>query len=359
MNALKTLFQNVEDPRSENITFDFVTLLFIALSALICGAESCADIADFYVSKRKLFAPILKMPLHRCPSHDTFSRMFRTIDPEKFESCFALFTQAFAAKIMGVVAIDGKSIKGAYEAGKKATPFHVVNVWAAEARLSIAQTGAPGRSEIKGVLNALATLALDGCRVTADALHCRDTVAQAILKTGADYILAVKGNQPKLLERVQTALDSSVPADVAETDVEHGHGRIEKRSARLVPVTTIDFPNAGAVAEVVSHRTDVDGTTTRTTRYFILSCVLSAAQLLQDVRSHWGIENQLHWSLDVVLKEDASRARMDNAPRNLAILRKIALNILRQSNDKASLRRRVKKAGWDDHFLLSLLSHMR
>lgn len=359
MEALKTLFQNVEDPRSQNITFDFSTLLFISVAAMICSAESCSDIADFYVSKRKLFEPILKMPARRCPSHDTFSRMFRMINPEKFEEAFALFTKAFAQKIEGVVAIDGKSIRGAYEKGSKTTPFHVVNIWAAEARLSIGQTESPGRNEIKGVLDALATLSLEGCRVTADALHCRETVATAILKTGADYILAVKGNQPKLQADVCLALENKEKSDTFETVIERGHGRIEKRCAQIVPVDTIAFPQAQAVAAISSHRTDECGVTTTTTRHFIISRLMSASQILQDVRSHWGIENQLHWVLDVVFKEDSARNRKDHGPRNLAMVRKIALNIVRRSTDKASLRRRVKKAGWDDQFLLSLLGHMR
>ncbi len=268
-----------------------------------------------------------------------------------------------AIGITGVVAIDGKAVRGAFERGRKATPLHLVNVWASEARLALAQRTAPGRNEVAAALEALQLLSLQGCIVTADALHCHRTMAQAILDRGADYVLALKENQAALWADARRRLDRARRRDEAELEQPVNHGRYEWRQAVVVRATALardhDFPGLRAVARVTSHRR-VDGNKTDVVvRYFLLSRVLSAKRLLEVVREHWTIENRLHWVLDVVFDEDRARNRKDHGPENLSILRKLALNLLRSHPDKASLRRKVKRAGWDDAFLLSIIAHMR
>ena len=358
MKRFADIFADVEDPRAANARHDFLTVLFIALLGVLCGAQSCADMADFGQSKKKLLRTCLRL-LHGVPSHDTFSRVFRHLDPQAFAAAFARFARAFAQNLEGVVAIDGKAVRGAYDRGRKTTPLHLVNVWAAEARLVIGQQLAPGRNEVRGALDALALLSLKGCIVTADALHCRADTAKAIIATGADYALALKDNQPRLRQQAEALLKAAPEPDMAETAPAKAHDRTELRRAIIVPASRLDFPGLKAIARVETVRTMRDGATTSIARFFLLSTIVPASRMIAIARTHWSIENQLHWVLDVDLAEDAARTRKDHGPQNLAILRKIALNLLRTHPDKASIRRKIKKAGWDDSFLISLISQMR
>ena len=358
MEGFASIFGEVPDPRAENTRHDLTTILFIALASLLCGAESCADMADFGKSKKPLLRKVLQLP-YDVPSHDTFSRIFRLLNPEAFEAALARFSKVFGKTISGVVAIDGKAVRGAYKRGCSTSPMHLVNVWAADQRLAIGQKVAPGRNEVKGVIEALALLSLEDCIVTADALHCRADVANAIMAAGADYALALKDNQPGLRKDVKARIEAADDPDRASDQSIKLHDRIESRHCVVVPTKDIDFPGVAAVACIESERITSDGRAMTATRHFLLSATISAKYLMEVVRAHWTIENQLHWVLDVHFNEDASRIRKDNAPQNLAVLRKIALNILRMHPDKASIRRKIKKAGWDDDFLISLISHMR
>jgi predicted transposase YbfD/YdcC len=358
MEEFAAHFGDMPDPRAGNARHDLMELLFIALAATLCGAEDCTDMAEFAGAKLDLLRQVVKLE-HGPPSHDTFSRVFRLLDPEPFEAAFARFTAAFAGAIEGVVAIDGKALRGAYERGCKATPLHLVNVWAAEKRLTIGQHLAPGRNEVAGVLEVLKLLRLDGCIVTADALHCRPDTAQAILGTGADYVLALKGNRPKFLAQAKALIEAAEQPDTATTSSGPAHDRSERRQAVVVAAEGLDFPGAVAVGQVESQRRVAGKLEPPAIRWFLLSKHLTAAQLIDVARTHWTIENQLHWVLDVALDEDAARSRLDNAPQNLALLRKLALNILRSHPAKGSIKGKIKRAGWNDPFLLSLLGHMR
>lgn len=299
---------------------------------------------------------------HGAPSHDTFSRVFRLLAPEPFEAAFARFTAAFSGALQGVVAIDGKAVRGARERGRKTSPLHLINIWAAEARLVIGQRLAPGRNEVRGAQQALALLQLGGCIVTADALHCRADTARNILDTGADYALAVKGNQPTLLAKAQALIDAAEQPDYAAQMPTRAHDRSERRTAQIVPVTptdAIDFPGIAAVARVETHSVRAAKPEPVIVRHFLLSTVLTTERMIEVARTHWTIENQLHWVLDVDMGEDAARSRKDNAPQNLALIRKLALNALRQHPSKDSIKGKIKRAGWNHEFLLSLISHMR
>ena len=364
MRGFISIFEDVEDPRAENARHNLLELLFIALAAVLCGAESCSDMADFGEAKEEMLREVLRLE-HGIPSHDTFSRVFRLLDPEAFEAAFARFMVAFATsnRLKGVVAIDGKAIKGAFAKGAKATPLHLVNVWAAEQRLALAQRLAPGRNEVAGALEAIKLLSLKGCIVTVDALHCNRAMAQAILDAKGQYVLALKENQSAIFAAVERRFAGLDTADTFSSEVQSSHGRSEQRTIKVITDTTLakthDFPGIRALAQLHAWRR-VEGKPDETkTRYFLLSQPVPAAQLLHIVRTHWTIENQLHWVLDVVFDEDGARNRKDNGPQNIALLRKIALNLLRSHPDKASIRRKIKKAGWDDMFLLSILGHMR
>jgi len=358
MDEFSGYFADVPDPRAANARHDFLEVIFIALAAVLCGAEDCTDMALFGRAKLDLLRQVLKLE-HGAPSHDTFSRVFRLLAPEPFEAAFARFSVAFAGALTGVVAIDGKALRGAYERGRKAVPLHLVNIWAAEARLVIGQRLAPGRNEVLGAQQALALLSLDGCIVTADALHCRPDTAQAILDTGADYALAVKANRPALLAKAQALTDVANPEDQAVDGPVRAHDRIERRSAIVVPASDIDFPGIAAVARVETHRKTGNGAEPAIVRWFLLSTLLSPERMLAVARTHWTIENQLHWVLDVDLAEDAARSRKDHAPQNLALIRKLALNLLRQHPDKGSIKGKIKRASWNDDFLFSLLAQMQ
>ena len=361
MEEFRGFFSAVPDPRAANARHELSEVLFIALAAVLCGAESCADMALFGRSKEGALRQVLRLR-YGVPSHDTFSRVFRLLDPKAFEAVFRRFTLALGRHLGGVVAIDGKAVRGAYMRGKRTSPLHLVNVWAVDARLALAQYTAPGRNEVAGALRALRLLSLKDCIVTADALHCRRDIAAAVLAQGGHYVLALKDNQPTLIAAAQRLLarrggDRAVQRPVLS------HDRRESRRALVVAdptlATTLRFPGLAAVARIDTRRQPKGKPAETFTRYFLLSTPLAAERLLRVVRDHWSIENQLHWVLDVVLNEDAARNRAGHGPENIAIVRKLALNALRSHPDKISLRGKIKRAGWQDAFLFSLFAHMR
>jgi predicted transposase YbfD/YdcC len=367
MGKFKKAFRRLADPRADNARHDLLEVLFIALAATLCGASCCSEMADFGESKEGLLRLVLRLE-HGIPSHDTFSRVFRLLKPEAFERAFRRFMAAFAKSnglnLTGVVAIDGKALRGAYERGGRATPLQMVNVFAVDARMVLAQQKAPGRNETAGALEVLELLCLEDCIVTADALHCHRAFASAVLDRGGDYVLAIKANRGPLFKAVTQQFARSGKRRVAEQIDESTHDRRETRRATIMRNTSLAavhrFPGVAAVGRITSRRRlRGQRADPPLVRYYLLSKYTSPKRLLQISRSHWAIENKLHWVLDVQFAEDGNRARKDNAPENFAILRRLALNILRTHPDSASIRRKIKRAGWDDSFLMAALSHMR
>jgi predicted transposase YbfD/YdcC len=367
MGKFKKVFRGLRDPRAANARHELLEVLFIALAATLCGADCASDMAQFGRAKEELLRRFLRLE-HGIPSHDTFSRVFRLLEPEAFERAFRRFMAAFAKvnrlDLTGIIAIDGKALRGAYERGRSATPLHMVNVFAVEARMALASRQAPGRNEAAGALEVLGMLCLEGCIVTADALHCHRTFAATVLERGADYVLALKENQSKLFTAAVRRFARAGPRSSAERLEPATHDRCEWRRATVIRDPGIAaanrFPGIVAVARVTSRRRSHGGRAERPfVRYYLLSKYLPAKKLLRIVRGHWAIENQLHWVLDVVFDEDGNRARKDHAPENLAILRRLALNIIRSHPAPTSMRQKIKRAGWDDSFLLGLLSHMQ
>lgn len=367
MDKFEAIGRELPDTRAANAQHELWEILFIALAAVLCGAKSCCDMALFGRSKQTVLREFLRLG-HGIPSHDTFSRVFRQIDPQAFETVFRKFMAAFAKangiKLTGVVAVDGKALRGAYERGKASTPLQMVNVFASEARLALAARKAPGRNEAEGALEVLRMLSLEGCIVTADALHCHRRFAAAVLERGADYALALKKNQAKLHAAVVRRFARGGQRSTALRREASTHDRSETRRATVIRDASFaavnNFPGVAALARVTARRRRHGQRAEKpAVRYYLLSKYIPAKRLLATVRSHWGIENRLHWVLDVVLSEDANRSRKDNAPENLAILRRLALNIVRCHPDRISLRQKIKRAGWDDAFLRDILSHMR
>jgi predicted transposase YbfD/YdcC len=367
MGKFKKVFRGLRDPRAANAQHELLDVLFIALAATLCGAQCCSDMAQFGRAKEGLLRQFLRLE-HGIPSHDTFSRVFRLLDPQAFERAFGRFMVGFAKfnrlDLTGVIAIDGKALCGAYERGRRATPMHLVNVFAVDARMALASRKAPGRNEAAGALEVLGMLCLKHCIVTADALHCHRKFAAAVLGRGADYVLALKENQSKLFAAAARRFARGGTRSTAERLEPSTHDRREWRRATVIRDTSLaaanDFPGIVALARVTSRRRPHGGRAERPfIRYYLLSKYIPAKKLLRIVRSHWAIENQLHWILDVVFEEDANRTRKGNAPENLAIVRRLALNVIRSHPAPTSLRQKIKRAGWDDSFLLGVLSHMR
>jgi predicted transposase YbfD/YdcC len=287
-------FSELPDPRAANARHDLLEVVFIALAALLCGAKSCADMAEFGLAKQALLGQFLDLK-HGVPSHDTFSRVFRLLDPVAFEAAFRRFTAAFGARVCGVVAIDGKAVRGAFERGRSATPLHLVNVWAAEQRLVLAQRTAPHRNEAAGAVEAVRLLSLEGCIVTVDALHCHAKMAKAVLERGGRYVLTLKGNQEKLRADAAQRIESARHRSRAEQRLTTSHGRQERRRAVVVRDATFaaehGFPGVEALARIDALRRTAEGQETTQVRHFLLSQPLSAAELLTIVREHWSIES--------------------------------------------------------------------
>lgn len=367
MQKFANVFRSLPDPRAPNRLHELLDILVIALAAVLCGAKGATDMALFGASKEKLLRQFLRLE-NGIPSHDTFSKVFRALDPEAFERTFRRFMAAFAeanrVKLSGVLAVDGKAVRGAYERSKSTTPLHMVTVFAAEARMVLASRKAPGRNEAQGALEILQMLSLEGCIVTADALHCNRPFATRVLARGGHYVLSLKQNQGKLYEAVKRRFARACKRSVAKNIETATHDRHEFRRATVIRDTSAAaanrFPGAVALARITSRR-HLHGRRADqlVVRYYLLSKYMSAKRLLYTVRSHWGIENRLHWVLDVLFSEDAARARKDNSPENLAVLRRLAINIIRAHPARISMRQKVKRAGWDDAFLIDLLSHMR
>jgi predicted transposase YbfD/YdcC len=358
--------REVRDPRDFNARHDLSAMLFIALAASLCGAKTCVDYSDFAEANEVDLAEIVDLP-HGAPSHDSFSRLFRLLDPAEMASALSRFAVALRDALglgapKGVVAVDGKSLKRGYDRGRAFMPPLMVGVWDAETRVSIAACRAPGGNEVAGTLAVLKALTLKGSIVTADALHCHPAMAEAVLATGADYALGLKGNHGPLY---QAAIAAFAKADdkgflpFYET-TERGHDREEWRCASVLagPPDAPAFPGLAAIGRIEAERR-CGGKIQTATRYVALSAPLSPARLLEVVRAHWSIENELHWQLDVSFHEDSSRTRKDNAPQNIAVIRRMALDILRTHPEKRSISRKMKRASWNKEFFYDLFAHMQ
>lgn len=371
MGWLDACFAELPDPRTGNARrHELLEVLTIALVASICGAESCVDFADFARDREVLFRDFLKLE-NGLPSHDTFSRLFRLLDPAAFGTCFGRFLDTLGAEGAGVVAIDGKTLRRSFDRAAGASPLHIVTAFGCDARMVLAHSAVPeGGNEITAARTLLGLLDLTGMLVTGDAIHCQTETARLVAERGGDWLFALKANRPAMLEEV-AALFADPKAARFETHatVDADHGRIETR--RHLVCHDVDWlfsdrryadeprlPGLATLA-MVEATVERDGRTSMVRRYYVSSATLSARRLADTVRAHWRIENSQHWVLDTTFDEDRARSRRDHGPENLAILRRLALNVLRSARTDISIRRKRKRSGWSDDFARSVLGQMR
>ena len=361
MGMLIEELEPLEDPRRGNAArHSLHDIVVIALCTILCGGETCTDMALFGQSKREFLESFL--PLRKgIPSHDIFSRVFRLLEPNAFQRWFLGFMSQFAQGCEGVLAIDGKTLRRSYDRAEGQSPLHLVSAWAAEQRLVLGQLAVDGKSnEITAVPKLLEMLAQPGMVVTADAMHCQRQLSQQVQDQGSDYVLALKGNQRSLYDDVRLFLDDPATAVALDLQSNKGHGRVETRTASSSSDVAWlqerhQWPGLVSIGKVSASR-KVGDHTSMESRYYLLSQEFSPERFNDIVRSHWGIENELHWRLDVVFNEDQARNRKRHCAENLALLRKLALNLARLEPSKGSMRGKLKRAGWDNDFLAIILS---
>lgn len=364
-------FAGLTDPRVVGRTrHELMEVIIVAICGMLCGAEGWVEIEEFGQAKEKWFRTWLTLP-NGIPSHDTFGRVFSMLDPAEFQACYRRWVEAVNERTAGLlVAIDGKTSRRSHARGRGAAALHTVSAWSVADRLVLGQVHVGDKSsEATAIPALLDQLALEGGIVTIDAAGCYKDIAAKIAERGADYVLALKANQPKLLAEVRRhfseADDDRFPAarhDLHVTD-EHGHGRHE---IRLVDTITAperirslnpdgSWPGLRSIVRVQT-RTPDHADRRPQTRFYLSTLDGNAATAAGASRGHWSVENQLHWSLDVAFADDASRIRSGHAQANLVVLRHIALGLLRQDTlNKRGIKVKRLRAGWDADYLLHLL----
>ena len=368
--SLLVHFERLEDPRVEYLVeHRLIDIIALTICAVICGADSWVEIEAYGHSKAEWLQSFLVLP-HGIPSHDTISRLFAMLNPAELQSCFVSWVKAIAELSAGeVVAIDGKSVRRSYDQGQGQGAIHMVSAWASQNRLVMGQVKVDSKSnEITAIPKLLEVLDLRGCIITIDAMGTQTAIAQQIVEQDADYILALKRNQGNLHEDVEQLFDwasqpqfKDIPHEYHQT-LEKGHGRIEWRRHWLLEsvehlIDAHRWKGLKRIGMIESQRRVSGQPTTLERRYDLLSLDGDVKRFAFAVRSHWGIENQLHWCLDVASDEDYSRIRSGHAPENMTWIRKIALNLLsKETSTKVGKKAKRLKAGWDNDYLLKVLA---
>lgn len=361
------IFQTIDDPRStKNRLYTMSEILLTTLCASICGAEGWQDVEDFGKAKYEYLKTILPYK-NGIPSDDTFRRFFRNLDPDKFQELFRTWVKAISSRAPedSVITIDGKSLRHSFDEDKKM--LHMISAYATEARMVLAQEKVFEKTnEITAIPKLLDWLDIKGHIITIDAMGCQVNIANQILQKEGDYIFALKGNQGTLNDDIRTYLeDNDVLKNIkSHTDYDKGHGRIETRKCFVS--ADVDWlqklhPHWNSIKSIIriDSTREINQKSTTQTRYYISSLSASANKCLAAIRSHWAIENNLHWVLDMSFGEDSSRIRKENAPQIMAIIRHVALNLLQMTKNKMkrqSIKRLRKQAGWDDNILYSILT---
>jgi predicted transposase YbfD/YdcC len=362
-------FGDLEDPRpGHNVMHRLSDMLAVAILAVLCGADSWMDVATFARCKEPWLRTFLPLP-HGIPSHDTFGRVFGRMNPLSFEKCFMKWMAALAQSPCRLIALDGKTLRHSFDTADQKAAIHMISAWSQENQLVLGQLATEAKSnEITAIPELLDLLDLKGTVVTTDALNCQKSISEKIVDQGGDYLLQVKGNQPSLLEDLELLFAEGMRAGCQGVrheyteEVDGGHGRVEQR--RLWTTDDVDWYGDAAqwkglsrfvcvesIRQVGDHRS-VDR------RYYISSLRRATARfLLETIRGHWGIENRLHWCLDVSFNEDHSRIRKGHAAENFSRLRRLALNLLRKDKTyKVGLKTKAKACSWDHQYLLNILT---
>jgi len=358
-------FSKISDPReSYKVRYKLEDIFFITLCAVICGAETWVAIAYFGNAKKRWFEDVLELK-HGIPSHDTFANVFSMIDNEEFSRCFVRWVESIAEECdENIISFDGKCLRRSLDKASEKSAIYMVSAWASANELVLGQQRVDEKSnEITAIPKLLARLNIEGSVITMDAMGCQTAIAEDIVERNADYMLSLKGNQGNLHNDVKTFFESAAQASLlASQNVDAGHGRIETRKVRA----TLDvdwlrdrhprWKSLKSIVAVTSTR-EIKNQSTEETRYFISSLDMNDPKYLGHViRSHWGIENKLHWVLDCAFNEDQSRARVGNSAENLAVIRHTALNILKSDKSlKTGIKTKRLNAGWDEPYLLRLI----
>lgn len=366
--TLKDCFSGLEDPRVDrNKKHKLMDIIIIAICAVISNANDWNEIETWAMTKEEWLKDFLELP-NGIPSHDTFNRVFSIIDPRYFFNCFTEWIRSIQAVFSShLIAIDGKTLRGSRDKRFQKTALHLVSAWCTDLQMSFGQVKtAEGSNEITAIKELLQVIQIQGCTVTIDAIGCQKEIATQIVEKGGNYVLALKKNQKNFYEDVQLYFDTLEKerfrdnrCTIAKT-VEKDHGRIEKRIC--IATNDIDWlseksawKSLSSIAVVISSRT-IDGVTSTEKRYYISSLKPDAANILHSIRSHWGIENTLHWSLDVLLREDACRMRTKNNAENFAAIRRMVITLLKQeTSKKISMKCKRLLAGWDNNYLLKII----
>jgi predicted transposase YbfD/YdcC len=370
--TLTAHFAQIPDPRVDRTKdHQLLDILVIAICAILCGANDWVGIATFGTSRLAWFRTFLELA-NGIPSHDTFGRVFARLDPEAFAQAFLNWTQAIRDVLQAeVIAIDGKTLRRSYDKGLGKGAIDMVSAWATATHLVLGQRKTAEKSnEITAIPELLRVLEVAGCIVTIDAIGCQTKIVETIVERGGDYIIAVKANQPRLYDDLQTMFRDAhatqfrdIAHDFHQT-VEKDHGRIETRRCWTIAEPSclkyLNTPQAWKhlrTVVMVEAERQLGATSTLETRYFIASLENNAPLALSAVREHWSIENQVHWVLDIAFREDDSRVRKEHGPENFAVLRHIALNLLKQDKaTKLGTQNKRLKAAWDQDYLLALLT---
>lgn len=366
-SSLVAHFSVLQDPRDAlKRRHHLLDMVVIAIAATLGGADGWVEIAQFGRAKEAWFQQFLELP-HGIPAHDTFGRVFSLLDPQAFAQCFRAWVAAIRTVIPGeIIAIDGKTLRRSHDRAKGLAALHVVSAWATANRVVLGQVATEAKSnEITAIPALLALLMLKGAIVTIDAMGCQTKIAEQIVAQGGDYVLALKGNQGKLAAEVEEAFIDADARDYADVEsesletTERGHGRVETRRYRTlgdlsgVPRSAL-WSGMNMIGMVESTR-ESDGKVSRETRFFIGSIGTGVGDFARAARGHWGVENDLHWSLDVAMREDDCRVRETQARENLAVLRHIALSRLKNDATKLGIKAKRLRAGWDHRYLEKLL----
>jgi len=362
-NSIFAYFSEMQDFRIDRKKQHLLTdIITIAVAATLCGSNSYDDIEDFAIVREDWFRTFLPLP-NGIPSHDTFNRVFSNMDPIKFEECFRKWVDSILSGHKGqLIGIDGKTVRGAKSNGVK-SPVHMVSAWANESNLVLGQVRVKEKSnEITAIPELLKSLFIKDSLISIDAMGCQEDIAECIIEGKGNYLLAVKNNQHSLFENIEDSFRFLNKASY-DQDIDIGHGRIETRKCTVVTdLAHIEEPgrwkNLSVLVKLESERCfKATGVIEKATRYYIGSKLADAAFYGHNIRGHWGIENKLHWVLDVDFQEDADRKRNKNAAQNFSLINKIAINILKNDQIRnISIRRKKNIAAWDLKYLLKLLN---